>query len=284
MIYLYSKGSVKMNLIQVFIVAVVQGIAEFLPISSSAHLIIFRDIFGIGSFLTGKYEMSFDIALHFGTLLAILVFFFKDFVRMIRDGFTKGVKTTDGKLLWYIVAATIPAAVVGLLFEDKIDELVRSNYVLICAALSIMGILIYLADKYNEQKKSFEDMKLSDAIIIGCSQVCALIPGFSRSGTTIAASRFLKMKRSDAAKFSFYMSAPVVAGAVLIKILKGDMIESITYNPTAFVLGVVVSFISGLLCIKFLLKYIKNHDYDIFMWYRLGISLLALIVLLFKGV
>ena len=127
-------------------------------------------------------------------------------------------------------------------------------------------------------------MTLKDAIIIGCSQVCALIPGFSRSGTTIAASRFLKMKRSDAAKFSFYMSAPVVAGAVFIKIVKGNMISLITYNPTAFIVGVVVSFISGLLCIKFLLRYIKNHDYNIFMWYRLGISLLALIVLLFKGV
>ena len=272
-----------MELIQVFILGVVQGVAEFLPISSSAHLIIFRDIFGIGSFLTGKYEMSYDIALHFGTLFAILVFFFKDFLNMLKDGFTKGCKTTNGKLLWYVGAATIPAAIVGVLFEDKIDELVRSNYVLICAALSIMGIIIYLADKYNEQKNSFDDMSLRDAIIIGCSQVCALIPGFSRSGTTIAASRFLKMKREDAAKFSFYMSAPVIAGAVLIKILKGDMIASITYNPVAFIVGVVVAFVSGLICIKFLLKYIKSHDYNIFMWYRLGISLLALIVLLFKG-
>lgn len=273
-----------MKILQIIILGIVQGIAEFLPISSSAHLIIFRDIFGIGSFLVGKYEMSFDIALHFGTLLAILVFFFKDFLRMFKDGFTKGVKTTDGKILWYIVAATIPAAIVGVLFEDKIDELVRSNYVLICAALSIMGILIYLADKYNEQSKGFKEMKLRDAIIIGCSQVCALIPGFSRSGTTIAASRFLKLNRSDAARFSFYMSAPVVAGAVFIKIVKGDMISLITYNPIGFIIGLLVSFISGLLCIKFLLKYIKTHDYNIFMWYRLGISLIALLVLLFKGV
>ena len=272
-----------MELIQVFILGVIQGIAEFLPISSSAHLIIFRDIFGIGSFLTGEYEMSFDIALHFGTLLAILVFFFKDFLRMIKDGFTKGCKTTDGKLLWYLVVATIPAAVVGVLFEDKIDEVVRTNYVLICAALSIMGIIIYLADKYHSEEKSFKEMKLKDAILIGCSQVFALVPGFSRSGTTIATSRFLKINRSDAARFSFYMSAPVVCGAVLIKVLKGDMISLITYNPKVFVLGVVVSFVFGLLCIKFLLKYIKTHDYNIFMWYRLGISLLALIVLLFKG-
>ncbi|MBQ8473222.1 MAG: undecaprenyl-diphosphatase UppP [Bacilli bacterium] len=271
-----------MEFIQIFILGVIQGIAEFLPISSSAHLIIFRDIFGIGAFLTGEYEMSFDIALHFGTLLAILVYFFKDFLKMIKDGFTKGVKTTDGKLLWYIVAATVPAAVVGLLFEDKIDSLVRSNYVLICASLAIMGIIIYLCDKNNKQTKSFKEMNLKDALIIGCSQVCALIPGFSRSGTTIAASRCLKMKREDAAKFSFFLSAPVVAGAVAIKVLKGEMISLIMYNPTMFIVGVLVSFVSGLLCIKFLLKYLKSHDYNIFMWYRLGIALLTLIVLLFK--
>lgn len=271
-----------MKIIQVIILGIIQGIAEFLPISSSAHLIIFRDIFGIGQFITGEFEMSFDIALHFGTLLAILVYFFKDFFKMIKDGFTKGVKTTDGKILWYIVVATIPAAIFGVLFEDKIDELVRSNYVLICGCLALMGIIIYLCDKKNKQTKTFKEMKLKDAIIIGFSQVCALIPGFSRSGTTIAAARCLKMKREDAAKFSFYLSAPVVAGAVAIKVLKGEMLSLITFNPTIFIIGVLISFISGLLCIKFLLKYIKSHDYNIFMWYRLGIALLSLIVLLFK--
>lgn len=271
-----------MKIIQVIILGIIQGIAEFLPISSSAHLIIFRDIFGIGQFITGEFEMSFDIALHFGTLLAILVYFFKDFFKMIKDGFTKGVKTTDGKILWYIVVATIPAAIFGVLFEDKIDELVRSNYVLICSCLALMGIIIYLCDKRNKQTKTFKEMKLKDAIIIGFSQVCALIPGFSRSGTTIAAARCLKMKREDAAKFSFYLSAPVVAGAVAIKVLKGEMLSLITFNPTIFIIGVLISFISGLLCIKFLLKYIKSHDYNIFMWYRLGIALLSLIVLLFK--
>lgn len=271
-----------MKIIQVIILGIIQGIAEFLPISSSAHLIIFRDIFGIGQFITGEFEMSFDIALHFGTLLAILVYFFKDFFKMIKDGFTKGVKTTNGKILWYIVVATIPAAIFGVLFEDKIDELVRSNYVLICGCLALMGIIIYLCDKKNKQTKTFKEMKLKDAIIIGFSQVCALIPGFSRSGTTIAAARCLKMKREDAAKFSFYLSAPVVAGAVAIKVLKGEMLSLITFNPTIFIIGVLISFISGLLCIKFLLKYIKSHDYNIFMWYRLGIALLSLIVLLFK--
>ena len=272
-----------MEIIQVIILGIIQGIAEFLPISSSAHLIIFRDIFGIGSFITGEFEMSFDIALHFGTLLAILVYFFKDFFKMFRDGFTKGMKTTDGKLLWYVVIATIPAAIVGVLFEDIIDKAVRTNYILICGCLALMGVIIYICDKKNAQTKTFKNMRLKDAIVIGCSQVCALIPGFSRSGTTIATARCLKLNREEAAKFSFYLSAPVVAGAVIIKIVKGDMLNLISYNPTIFVIGVVISFLSGILCIKYLLKYIKNHDYNVFMWYRLGISLLALVILLFKG-
>ena len=272
-----------MKILQIIILGIIQGVAEFLPVSSSAHLIIFRDIFGIGSFMIGKNEMSFDIALHFGTLLAILVFFFKDFINMIKDGFTKGTKTTSGKMMWYVIVATIPAAVFGVLLEDKIDELVRSNYVLICAALSIMGILLYLGDKYSEETKTLDNITLKDAIIIGCSQVCALIPGFSRSGTTIAASRFLKIKRRDAAKFSFYLSAPVIGGAVILKVLKGDMINLITYNTSAFVIGVLVSFIFGLICMKFLLKYLKTHNYNVFMWYRLILSVVALLVLLIKG-
>jgi undecaprenyl-diphosphatase len=125
-------------------------------------------------------------------------------------------------------------------------------------------------------------MGFRDALLIGCAQVFALIPGFSRSGTTISMARVLKINRSDAAKFSFYLSAPVVLGAVAIKVLKGEMISLITYDPLTFIIGVVISFVSGLLCIKFLLNYIKKHDYNIFMWYRLILALIVLIVLYFK--
>ena len=125
-------------------------------------------------------------------------------------------------------------------------------------------------------------MTFKDAILIGCAQVCALIPGFSRSGTTISMARCLKLNRSDAAKFSFYLSAPVVLGAVAIKVLKGEMLALITYDVSVFVIGVVISFVSGLLCIKFLLQYIKKHDYNIFMWYRLIMALVVLVTLLLK--
>ena len=223
-----------MSFIEVLILGFIQGIAEFLPISSSAHLIIFRDIFGIGAGMSANMELTFDIALHFGTLLAIGVFFFWDFIKMIQKGFTKGVKDDDGKILWYLVAATIPAAIVGVLFEEPIEKIIRSNYVVIALALAIMGIVIYIADKYSKETKTIKKMTLKDAIIIGCSQVFALIPGFSRSGTTIAAGRILGLERESAAKFSFFLSAPVVLGAVTLQLIKDSAWSVIVANPVSY--------------------------------------------------
>lgn len=254
----------------VILLAIIQGIAEFLPISSSAHLIIFRDLFGLGaSVITEDFALAFDIALHFGTLLAIVIYFFNDFWCMFTKGITKGIKDDEGKIFWYIVGATIPAALAGVLFESTIENIVRSNFILIALALIVMGIIIYLADRYSKQTKGFKQMTFKDAIIIGCSQIFALIPGFSRSGTTIASARLLKIDRENAAKFSFYLSAPVVCGAVVLSLLKSATITTITSNLAIFIVGVLVAFISGLLCIEFLLKYIKKHDFKIFMWYRI---------------
>ncbi len=267
---------------QTFILGLIQGIAEFLPISSSAHLIIFRDLFGIGSSMGNEVALSFDIALHFGTLLAIGIYFFKDFLKMIIDGFTKGPKDKNGKLLWMVIVATIPAAVAGVLFEDIIENIIRSNFIVIAMALIIMGIIIYLFDKLMKPEKTVEKMGYLDAIIIGISQVFALIPGFSRSGTTIAASRARGLKREDAAKFSFYLSAPVVLGAVVLSLTDSEVIKTIINNSSIFIIGVLVAFISGLLCIEFLLKYIKKNDFKIFMIYRIIIGIIVIIVSILK--
>ncbi len=271
-----------MSFIEVLILGFIQGIAEFLPISSSAHLIIFRDIFGIGAGMSANMELTFDIALHFGTLLAIGVFFFWDFIKMIQKGFTKGVKDDDGKILWYLVAATIPAAIVGVLFEDPIEKIIRSNYVVIALALAIMGIIIYLADKYSKETKTIKKMTLKDAIIIGCSQVFALIPGFSRSGTTIATGRILGLERESAAKFSFFLSAPVVLGAVTLQLIKGSAWSVIAANLSTFILGILVSFIIGILCIKYLLKYLQKHNFKIFMIYRVILAIIVLLYVIIK--
>ena len=270
-----------MELIETFILGVIQGIAEFLPISSSAHLIIFRDIFGIGAGMPKNMELAFDVALHLGTLLAILVFFFKDFWNMAIKGLTKGTKDKDGKILWYLVAATVPAAIVGVLFEEKIENVIRSNYILIALALIIMGMIIYFVDKISKEEKEMTDMSLKDAILIGCSQVFALIPGFSRSGTTITAARILKLDRESAAKFSFFLSAPVVCGAVFLQLIKKGTIDLIIANLSTFLLGVVTSFVIGIVCIKYLLKYLKKHDFKVFMIYRIILAVIVIITLLF---
>ena len=269
-------------MIAIIILAFIQGIAEFLPISSSAHLIIFRDLFGIGKdVITDNMDLTFDVALHLGTALAILVFFFKDFWNMFIKGVTKGPKDKEGKMMYYIIAATIPAALVGVLFEDAIDENVRDKFWLIAIALIVMGIIIYIVDKLMARERKLDKMTLKDAIIIGCSQVFALIPGFSRSGTTIAAARGLKLDREDAAKFSFYLAEPVVLGAVVLQLIKTDF-SIIADNIAIFGVGILVSFVVGLICIKYLLKYLKKNSFKVFMWYRVAFGLFVLGYLLIK--
>ena len=196
---------------------------------------------------------------------------------MFSKGVTKGTKDKKGKLFWYIVVATIPAAIVGVLFEDVIEDAFRSNVLLIACALALMGVLIYFVDKKSKQNKNLEKMSLKDAFLIGCSQVFALIPGFSRSGTTIACARSLQMNREDAAKFSFYLSAPVVLGAVVLQLFKKATLKAIIANLSMFIVGIGTAFVIGLLCIEFLLKYLKKHDFKVFMYYRI---LLAVVVIL----
>ena len=270
-----------MVFLHVIILGVIQGIAEFLPISSSAHLIIARDVFGIGTALGSNIELTFDLALHFGTLLAIIIFFFNELWPILINGLTKGTKTKEGKLFWYLILATIPAGVVGVLFEDIFDSFFRKQIWLIAIALIVMGIIIYVVDRKSKSNKDMKNMHWYDALIIGCAQVFALVPGFSRSGTTITASRALGLNREDSAKFSFYLSVPVVAGATLFNLIKDNTIAIISENLAIFGLGILISFVVGMFCISFLLKYIKKHDFKIFMVYRILLGILVLL-LLFK--
>lgn len=273
------------KVISIIILAISQGIAEFLPISSSAHLIILRDLFGIGKAFIGKdIAMAFDIALHFGTLLAIAIYFFPKLWKLLIDGLKYGPFKEKGRLFWSIILASVPAAIFGLLFEDVIDEFFRGNFIIIAIALAFMGIIIYLCDSKAKNEKTMEEITYLDALIIGLAQVFALIPGFSRSGTTISAARSRKIKRVDAANYSFYLSIPVVFGAVLLSVVKEAKtgFAILSSNAGVFLLGFGVSFITGILVIHFFLKYLKKNDFKIFMIYRFIISAIIILTVIIK--
>lgn len=269
-----------MDVFQAVIQGIIQGITEFFPISSSGHLISIRYLFGWE--MAGS--MSFDIALHFGTLLAIVIFFFKDWVSLIKNGFsfiTKESKkfsfknlTKEGKIFWYIVVATIPGALAGFLLDDFLEEAVRNNILLIAGAFAVMGVILYIADKKSKSTVEFEKITLKQSIFIGIAQMFAIIPGFSRSGTTMSMARFLKIDRKSAAKFSFLLGTPIMAGAMLAHIFD----FSLAMINLPFIIGVLTSFIVGILCIKLLMSMISKMGFGVFAIYRIALALLLVVV------
>ncbi|MCX8074761.1 MAG: undecaprenyl-diphosphatase UppP [Clostridia bacterium] len=268
-----------MDIFQAIVLGIIQGIGEFLPISSSAHLIIVPYLFN-----WSEHSLAFDIALHFGTLIAVLSVFWQDWLNLFKGAYDSAVKrkkSFNGKMFWYIVAATIPGALVGKLFESQIESVLRNSPVIIALALGIMGIAIYLGDKYAERKfknkeVEYEKLTLKQTFLIGISQAFAVIPGFSRSGTTILTARLMGVSREAAAKFTFLLSVPVIFGAT---VLKFD--EFLKYFSLELIIGVLVSAIVGILSIKFLLKFIKKNDFAIFGIYRIVLALIVLFNVMF---
>lgn len=258
------------------ILGIVQGIGEFLPISSSAHLILIPYLFNWNESL-----LSYDIALHFGTMLAVVLLFFKEWFKLLKGAFlfiTKRKKSLENKMFWYLLVATIPGAIIGFLIDNYIENIFRSNIGLIAIFLAVMGVLIYLSDawaaKSYKEEIEFEKINIKHAIIIGLSQSLAVIPGFSRSGTTILAARLLGLSRNAATKFTFLLSVPIILGANILEI---NNMSLTTYT----LVGVLVSFLVGILSIKFLINYIKKHDFKIFAIYRLIFANIILIKYLF---
>lgn len=271
-----------MNIIQALILGIVQGLTELLPISSSAHLNLFPWLFN-----WGEMSASFDVALHIGTLFAILVFFFKDWIALIKGGYNQVIKkkkTTEGKIFWYIVIATIPAGILSLVLDkisEKIIELTSNTLkieqitiemILIAIALIVMGIILYIVDKKSKSNVEYKDITLKQSVLISVSQaIAAAFPGVSRSGITMTVGRKLGIDRESVAKYSFLLSTPIVAAAALYEM------RHFVFDLSFFV-GVITSFIVGLFVIKFLLNYLKKGSFKIFAVYRviLGIVILAI--------
>ena len=256
-----------MSIIQALVYGIVQGIGEFLPISSTAHLILVPWLFG-----WSDPGVAFDVALHLGTAFAVILFFWKNWVSLIKSGI-KDPKSNNGRIFWYLVMASIPGAIFGVLL-DKYMEAFR-NPALIGIMLIIMGIVLYYADKLGRNEIQFEKMDFKRSLIVGISQVIAIIPGVSRSGITMSTGRFLGIERESIAKFTFLLSSPIILGDALYHLKK---IGNTPVDKMPFIVAILTSAIVGILSIKFLLNYLKNKGFAIFAIYRfaLGIAVIGI--------
>jgi undecaprenyl-diphosphatase len=262
---------------------IVQGLTEFLPISSSGHLLLFHEFFNFDL----PDEILYDVFLHLGTLAALVIFFCKDIEKIIR-GFLSSLvnwnlkNNYNQRLAWLVVMATIPAALAGYFFEDFIDTNLRSP-VVVAVMLIVVGILFLIVEKKTAGQKDIKEMSKLDSILIGLAQVLALIPGTSRSGITIIAGLGRKIKREQAARFSFLMSMPIILGAGVKKLLSVGRTDNM--DITILLLGGISAAVTGYFAVKYLIKYLTNHSLNIFAWYRLIIGCLILIwAFLFTGV
>jgi undecaprenyl-diphosphatase len=254
--------------IQALLLGVVQGLTEFLPVSSSAHLILARAFFGFDG---DKFGMAFDVACHVGTLIAVLIYFRRDIMRMVAALprlFDRA--DPDARLIWLIVVGTIPAIVAGLLFKHQIEDHMRTPAIA-AAMLAIGGILLVLAERTGSKTRAEGSLTLAEALLIGCAQAVALVPGVSRSGATITVALFIGLRRADAARFIFLLAIPAILGAAASeapKLLKAGLGDT----ASLFLIGVVSSAIVGYIAVKYFIQYLASHSLDLFAWYRLALA------------
>jgi undecaprenyl-diphosphatase len=257
-----------MTLTQAVVHGAVQGLGEFLPISSSGHLVLLP-------WLAGWEDpgLAFDVALHLGTLLSLVAYFGGDLWRLLRAGLASVVERKigadpDRRLAWGVALGSIPAAVTGLLLEDVVGTRLRDP-ALVATTLIVMGLVLYVVDRARVARRPLEALTLADHLIVGCAQALALVPGVSRSGATITAGRAVGATRDAAARFSFLLSAPIVLGAGLLKV--PDMLAAGIDAP--FVAGVLTSAAVGYLAIRYLLVYVRTRSYGVFVYYRVALGL-----------
>ncbi len=285
------RGKLVVHIVQAVVLGIIQGLTEFIPISSSAHLIIVPWLMNWND--PALDSLTFDVALHLGTLVALLIYFWNDWKRFVTAGVRSIVERKigddmDRKLAWYLVIGTIPGGIIGLLFEHKIENLFHpeadpitvSAMVWMGIIIAALGALLFLAERFAKHLRKMDGVSLRDAILIGCAQAFAIFPGVSRSGSTITAGLAVGLERETAARFSFLLSAPIIAGAGLKSlwdIYKGIHSGTIAGSEIAlFPAGFLAAAISGYFCIKYLLRFLQNNSTNIFVYYRWALAIFVI--------
>ena len=260
-----------MDIIQGIIIGIVQGLTEFLPVSSSAHLVFIQNILGVES------SLAFDTFLHLGSLLAVLWFFRGDIIRMLKSWWLSIGDILQGRfrqgfyedpykrLAWYVILATIPVGLVGFLFEDSVDALFAGALYVPAFFLFVTGTILYLSQRMSSGEINFKNIGAKESLFMGLGQACAILPGLSRSGTTIAAGLVIGLDKEFAAKFSFILSIPAILGAFLLQVK--DIGSAMDANFLPIFLGFIAAFVAGYAAIKWMLDLIKNRSLDIFAYY-----------------
>lgn len=267
-----------MTSFQALVLGLIQGLTEFLPISSSAHLSLAPWLFD-----WQDPGLAFDVALHFGTLIAVIWYFRDEWGKLIAAAVSmlrnRKVQTVEEKRVLFLILATIPGAIGGLLLEEKAETVFRAP-VLTASALIVMGVVLWAADRFSRMERQLTGMRWLDALLIGISQVFALLPGVSRSGSTITTGRLLGFDRQSAAVFSFLMSMPIIAAAVVLKV--PEVIRTSGFSAP-LVVGVLSAGVSSWLAIAILLRYVSRHSYGIFGLYRVVLGIVVLVILYTRG-
>jgi undecaprenyl-diphosphatase len=272
-----------MTILQAIILGIVQGLTEFLPISSSGHLLLVPWLFNWHFLLENPdLNKTFDVALHLGTFVAVVVYFWREIVKLIgawvRSIARRSLAEPEAKLAWLLIVSTIPAALVGVLFEDFITERLGKPWMIGVAMIVFAGFM-YLIDHIAKLDRDMEQLSWFDALLIGVAQALALLPGVSRSGITMMTGLVLRLDRESAARYSFLMSIPVIGGAAAFKGLKVAQDGLPAGTATPFLVGMATAAISGLAAIWFVLAYLKRHNFNLFVVYRIvvGVGVLVLV-------
>jgi len=275
-----------MPIVHAIVLGLVQGLSEFLPISSSGHLLIVPWLFGWDDLADPGIKKAFDVALHIGTMVAVVGYFRRDLVVLVRDGLREGASrllhrrsaaTEHGRFAWMLVLSCVPAAVVGAVLEDWIDERLGTPFI-IALSLIAFGVVLAWADRRTGDRATGE-FGTREALLVGAAQVLALNPGTSRSGITMSAARANGFSRDAAARISFLMSIPVTAGAIVVKVggLVADGVPDGLIAP--MIAGIVTSALSGWLAVWGLLRLVRTRNFDLFVFYRVAAGVAILIAL-----